>query len=553
MTKDGEQENTGSESGFMRLDSSEYSIAVGAEVPELPEDEQEIEVRKKKTGFPVLTLLLVLVLAALAVLGLFISKAILNTGGIMPGLDGKNILGGQSSGGKVAENAEFGDYTERSINLAALESTHTEWTNIDKNPAETGFFCIATEDEGERMVYNLDQEHIAGNHKLSDFDYLWVDSVNSGFCCLINIPGEVVDLSGYYIIVHDDSGNLASRLIINCYEAKIVKLNKAIVMGTILAPDANVEYDSTVIYGAVYAKASAGARAYYKQIAFTGYNEILKESKRFEFTNPVIRKKVFAWLRENYPQKYATYPDDYVLREDDIAKVTSLNLEGDTIGDMYNDLKALVNLESLNVKGTRLKKLDLSKQTKLRYLDISETEINLLTLPESETLEEFYADNTKLYVLNTNPLVNAKTVSLKDADFMFNPDYSKLAKVESLNIMRTNADDAAIDMLAGLKSLKKLVASENAGITRVDFKNLETVEHADFSDCSIESVSFDGAVNLKEIDISHNKLAEIDANKAENLVKIAAYGDNVKTIYVKGMSVAVECLSTTKILYGEKQ
>ncbi len=553
MALEEDKKNTGGEE-TLRLDSSEYSAAVGAELPELFDgDEGEPEVKAKKKGFPVLTLLLVLVLAGLCACGLYISKAILDTGGMMPGLAGKNILGAGSSKGNVAEEAEYGDYSERSARLAALESTHTEWTNIDKDPSETGFFCIATEDEGERMVYNLDPEHIAGNHKLSDFDYLWVDSVNSGFCCLINIPGEEVDLSGYYILVHDDSGNLASRLIINCYEAKIVKLKKSIVMGTVLAPNANVEYDGTVLYGAVYAKDSAGARAYYKEILFTGYSEILKESPRFEFTNPVVRKKVFEWLKDNYPQQYSTYPQDYVMREEDIAKVTALDFEGDTIGDMYNDLAALVNLERLNLKGTKLKTLDLSGQTKLRYLDISETELNTLVLPSSQTIEEFYADNTKLYMLNTEALANAKTVSLKDIKFMINPDYSRLTSVESLNIMRSNADDTAIGRVYGLEKLKKLVASENPKVTKLDFAGLSTVEYADFSDCSIDTVSFEGALSLEEVDLSHNKLTEIDANKAEKLKKIEAYGDNIENVYVKDAAVAVECLNTTKINYGEKK
>ncbi len=527
------------------LDRDDYGQGIEIQTVDPEEDEPE----RKKRPFPFFTLLLVILLGAAAAFLIFVFKSISETGGMMEGISGRNILGVQSRANQSSENTEYSDYRELSASLSRLAATHKEWTNIEKNPDETGFSCIATEDEGVRMVYNLDQNSICGKYTLRDFDYIWVDSVNPGFCCLINIPGEEVDLSGYYILVHDDSGNLASRLIINCYEAKVVKLNKAIISGTILAPDANVEYDATVVYGAVYAKASTGARAYFKHIAFSGYTEILKDSKKFEFVNVVMRSKTLAWLREHYPEQYLTYPDDYVLNTDDLLKITDLDLEGEYIADMYKDLDALVNLESLSLSKTKIKELDLRAQIKLRYLDISDTDIGYVMLPETCTVEEFNADNAKLYILDAGTLKNAKTVLLKNNKFMIQPAYELLEKAEYICITNTGADNASIGKLYTLKNLKHLEAPENESITEVDLSGFAVLEFADFRDCSISSIVFAMANSLKDIDVSYNDMIEIDAKDAPHLSRIAAYGD-YKRIIVRDSTVAVYSLDTTKIAYG---
>ena len=541
--------NTGTD---LRLDSDDYgrTVSDGADENALI---MQSTVRSKNAGqgrFPGVTVFLILLLGAVILATLFVFKTILNTGGMMPGLESKNILGGQSSSGKTSENVEYGDYTERSQLLAALESTYEEWTNIDKNPDEKGFFCIATEDHGARMVYNIDQNHVCGDHTLRDFNYLWVDSVNTGFCCLINISGEEVDLSDYYILVHDDSGNLASRLIINCYEAKVVKLNNAIVTGTVLAPNANVEYDGTVIYGDVYAKATTGSRAYYKQILFAGYSEILKESRKITFVNPIIRRIILRWLKDNYPQQYGAYPDDYALRVDDLAKVTELVLDEETISDMSTDLDELVNLERISVRKTKLKKLDLSKQHRIKYIDVSYTDVGFVVLPTDGTILEFYADDTNIYLLDTNALKNATIVSVRNGKFLYNPLYDKLEKVETLILTNSKTDDDLLPMLKNLKNLKHLEASENPEITQIDLSCIPYVEYADFSECSISSISFAGADNLKELEINYNPISEIDARELKSLVRISAFGD-YKTVYVEDESVTVSCFNTTKVVRGE--
>ncbi len=495
------------------------------------------------------TVILFIICAALAFASVAIVAKSLGEERMMEGIKGRNILGASGTVGNMTETTEYGDYSEISETLSKLRSTHTEWTNIDKNSAETGFSCIATEDTGRRMVYNLDPENICGRgFKMRDFNYIWVDSVNSGFYCLINIPGETVDLSGYYILVHDDTGNLASRLIINCYEAKVVKLKDTILTGTLLAPNANIEYSGTIVYGGVYAKASTGARSYFKQIMFGGYEEILKESVKVSFVNTTMHTLTLAWLKTNIPEEYENYPDDYVLLASDLAKITSLNLDGKIIADMYGDLDYLVNLESLSVKQTKLKTLDVSKLSNLKTLDIRNTDISDLSLPESGSITTLLADNTKLSMLETSKLGNAVTLSLKGVKFMMQPDYRALRSLESLNVSDTNLSASALESIMTVKSIKKLEAAANKAIAVADLTMFPLLEYADFSECSLSSINVTGCGFLKEIKVSYNSFANVDLSGAPALTKVEAYG-SYGTVTVSSAAVSVSKLPDTKIAY----
>ncbi len=117
------------------------------------------------------TVILFIICAALAFASVAIVAKSLGEERMMEGIKGRNILGASGTVGNMTETTEYGDYSEISETLSKLRSTHTEWTNIDKNSAETGFSCIATEDTGRRMVYNLDPENICGRgFKMRDFN-----------------------------------------------------------------------------------------------------------------------------------------------------------------------------------------------------------------------------------------------------------------------------------------------------------------------------------------------------------------------------------------------
>lgn len=461
---------------------------------------------------------------------------------------GKSILGSSDYVFGSHANPEVEDMVGLSESLSRLASTHTEWTNYDKDPKQKGFFCIATESSDRRLVYNLDPDNLCGQgYKLQDFEYLWVDSVNSSFYAVINIPGEIVDLSDYYILVHNDSGNLASRLVINCYEAKAVRLNHAIFTGTLLAPKANVEYEDTSVYGQVYAVASTGNRAYYKNIPFGGYSEIMDDAVPVEFLNVAIRSTVVNWLKAKYPETYAEYPDSYVPTSSDLALVTELILDDLLIADMGDDLACFVNLEKLSCVRTKLTELDVSGLKKLAELDISETKIASLTLPEGNVLRTLRADDTALSSLPTEFLTGLKTLSIAGAPLASRPDYSRLTSLKSLDISGTGFDAFRTEEIAALAGLEELSLSENPGVTSFRLADFPKLKKADLSYCSLTEIDLKGCDALSELNVSYNKLKTVDLRPAASLTLCEAFGDGYSEIIATGSEVRVNCNQTTTV------
>ena len=489
----------------------------------------------------------------LAVFAAFIAAAVIAKGILSEGLEfkerGVSVLESRSRGAVIADDNGYGDYVRISEDLAALSPTHTEWTNFAEDHSQNGLAFIATVDEGRRMVYNVDPDDLCGEgYSFADFNYIWVDSVNTGFFCVINIPGEVVDLTGYYILVHDDTGNLASRLVINCFEAKAVILKDAVVTGTLLAPGANVEYGNTVVYGGVYAKASTGSRAYYRQISFSGYSVILRDSKKVTFTNVIMRSVTLAWLKANIPGEYAGYPADYVPDTIDLARITSLGLDGQYIADMAGDLEYLVNLESLSLRRTKLKSLDVSRLSKLKYLDVGDTEISEVLLPESGSLETLIADNSALKTLDTSRLGGALKISLKNVKTEAAPDYSKLVSAVEINLSGAGIGGQELAVLGRLPALRTLDVSGNRNITELDLGAFETLETLNVSECAIAEITAGEETALKEIDISYNPLKNADLSAAGSLTRVNAYGE-FESIRVADAGVVVSKLPATKVIY----
>ena len=135
--------------------------------------------------------------------------------------------------------------SELSQELLSLEPSAVEWNKKGENPEDQGLYFISKENV-DHAVYNVDSENLCNEgYTFEDFEYIWINSESDDFNIVINISGSHIDLSDYYILVREEKGLYASRVIINCYEAQEVILNNTIVTGTILAPNADIKYENT--------------------------------------------------------------------------------------------------------------------------------------------------------------------------------------------------------------------------------------------------------------------------------------------------------------------
>ena len=387
------------------------------------------------------------------------------------------------------------DILKLSEELAALGSTHAEWTNIKEDKSQTGFFCIA-EDKASECVYNIEQNDICkSGYSLKDFDYIWVDSFSGSFYTVINISGRVVDLSGYYILVRDSSANLASRLLINCYEAEEILLKDTILTGTLIAPSAHVTYDNTVVNGQVYASSSSGLRASYRDIVFSGYYKMMSALKKADLKNEGIRKTALAYLKQKFPLVYGQLPDDYVLGETDLLRVKQLDLSGLNLGDITSDLKYFEKLETLSCANCRIENIDLSGFKQLSKVNFLGTVIKNCNFGNLKSLLKLHIDGSMADKLDLSGCTELVSLSMEGAsikNFVL-PENSKIIYFSAAESDFRGFDETQI---AALQNLLYLDLRNNPWLEVIDLSVFSSLKKVDITNCGIKELDLEKCMAL---------------------------------------------------------
>ena len=180
--------------------------------------------------------------------------------------------------------------------LYSLTATVTEWNKKAEIADDRGLYFI--KNDAKYLVYHTDVNNLCGQgYTLDDFSYIWVNSEDNSFAAVINISGEVVDLSEYYILARDKTGVYAPRVIFNCYDAKEVILKDTVVTGTILAPKANIVCEDTYVYGQLVGASYEGTLAYKRDIVFSEYLNVMSVTHGIDFQNASIKKRIIELLK----------------------------------------------------------------------------------------------------------------------------------------------------------------------------------------------------------------------------------------------------------------
>lgn len=490
------------------------------------------------------------------------------------------------------------DIVKLSEELLQLDTTEVEWNKKAEDSNSKGLYCISDTNE-KYLVYNIDSNNISNEgYTLADFDHIWINSEDNNFYAVINLSGEVVDLSGYYILVRDETRTYAARAIINCYEAKEVILKGTAVTGTIIAPYANIVYEDTYVYGQVHGKSYEGTQKFYKEVLFTGYSSLMSDLRYADIKVDAIRIAAIEFLVENDDLgTYSDYTTGSKLRLKDTHAITSLILDGKKLkvgeeltDEIGSDLSFFENLTYLSCDDTELAKIDLSHVPNLTKLSINNTKISEIDLSHTPLLTELSANNTllenidlsmvpKLYKLSLNNTKLAELdlssqkdlldlsiakLPLKELDLSNNtklvnynysdtklplPDFNVLTKLEYVNCSNSGLEEFTV----GSASLKTLDASNNKGLRNIDFEMFPNLVSLDISKCSFSNINLSIASTLQTLIASFNNFKTVDVGSAPSLYRVELYGDSIKTIDVKGKSnIRVLCSDKVEIIGKEE-
>ncbi len=412
--------------------------------------------------------------------------------------------------------------------LCMLQSTDTEWNKKAENPDDLGLYFIPKEDK-EYMVYNVDSANLCGEgYDLRSFRHMWINSENNDFYVVINISGKVIDLTDYYILVREEQGIYASRVIINCYEAEEVILKDTIVTGTLLAPKAKITCDNTYVYGQLIGNEYSGNLGFKRDIVFTGYLNVMSVTHGVEFENTLIKKRVIEILKS---QDTTGMYDDYNLNTDvlerDVAKILDLDLSNLGIKDFGNDLDCFSHIISLNIGKNSVREFDLSN---------------------FPNLQAFYMNNTSIREIDLSPCSALKVLDISSTRLASFPDFSQVPRLEYL--AASNTAMTHIDYWS-LQNIKYLDISSNTRITAFDFGALPLLEQLDITECSIQDFDLSNANNLWFLRCSDNLNWVLDLDQAPVLTNVEAYTETLTEITAKEFSKrensVLLCFETTAV------
>ena len=284
--------------------------------------------------------------------------------------------------------------SELSQELLSLDPSAVEWNKKGENPEDQGLYFISKENV-DHAVYNVDSENLCNEgYTFEDFEYIWINSESDDFNIVINISGSHIDLSDYYILVREEKGLYASRVIINCYEAQEVILNNTIVTGTILAPNADIKYENTYIYGQVRGKTYEGTIGFSRDIAFTGYNEVMSLMYGVEFEHEAVKKRVIELLKDQDTEgRYKNYDLSSTVLQKDIERILVLDLSDLGLRDFGSDLEQFDHIISL---------------------DISENGVSSFDLSTFPNLQAFYMNNTSIREIDVSPCPALKILDISN-------------------------------------------------------------------------------------------------------------------------------------------
>lgn len=412
--------------------------------------------------------------------------------------------------------------------LCMLQTTDTEWNKKAENPDDQGLYFIPKEAK-EYMVYNIDSANLCGEgYDLRSFRHMWINSEHEDFYVVINVAGKIIDLTDYYILVREEQGIYASRVIINCYEADEVILKDAIVTGTLLAPKAKITCDNTYVYGQLIGAEYSGNLGFKRDIVFTGYLNVMSVTHGVEFENTLIKKRVIELLKS---QDTTGMYDDYNLNtevlERDVAKILDLDLSNLGIRDFGNDLDCFSHIISLDISKNSVREFDLSN---------------------FPNLQAFYMNNTSIKEIDLSPCPALKVLDISNTRFRSFPDFSQVPRLEYL--AASNAALTHIDYWS-LQNIKHLNVSANPRLTVFDFGALPLLEQLDIRNCSLQDIDLSKAQNLWFLRCSGNLYWVLDLDKAPALINVEAYTDTLTEITAKDFftrqDAALLCYETTAI------
>ncbi len=208
-------------------------------------------------------------------------------------------------------------------------------------------------------------------------------------------------------------------------------------------------------------------------------------------------------------------------------------------------LEKLSNLEGLDLENNKLTKLNLSKNTRLKYLKVSDNELTNITFPVSG-LDLIYVNlnSNHLSSLTINPR-NLQELYLGHnaiSKVTFKSDPTKLKKLE----LESNSLNKNSISLTKMTSLEYLTMDNNKNLSEVNLTKNVNLQEAYFAKCALKKINVKNNKKLTVLVLDSNQLESLDLRNNTKLKSLSVSGNkNLKKSNIK----VAKNVDLNKILY----
>ena len=223
--------------------------------------------------------------------------------------------------------------------------------------------------------------------------------------------------------------------------------------------------------------------------------------------------------------KYTLSPNDFVC----LPKLASLDMGGKVVSTIEpSKLKNLKSLWILCKQG--VKKVDVSKSSKLESLTLCCSNLTSVNLGKSSKLTWVYIEGAKkLTSVNVSKLTNLTYLTVRDCNIS-KIDVSKNKKLLTLKIN-------------GNKKIKSVNLKNNpnissinigyTGITKLDTSKMKKLESLEVYNTKLSGLNLKKNTKLHSIDVSNSSIKKLDITSNKKATRVNIAGSKIKSLNLK--------------------
>ncbi len=192
-------------------------------------------------------------------------------------------------------------------------------------------------------------------------------------------------------------------------------------------------------------------------------------------------------------------------------------------------IEGFTNLENLYCYHGTITKLNVSKNLKLKILDMADNKVSILDLSKNMALKELNCGSNNLTSLDISNNIALTRLTVSN-NFLTNIDVSKNTSLTALYVDFNKITTLDVSKNIALKSLD---IKSNSAITSVDVTINTNLNYLNVKKCQLTSLNVSNNKLLNSLDASENKIQSIDVSQNPLLTNLLVNSNQLTNLNLK--------------------